>query len=158
MKKLIFVFILTIFTSNLYCQNKPTYPEPKAGFKRVDLILPKVKDNKKYKVEISFSTEAEIVDCANGSFSFNRKSMKEEYAIPPYRYPYFIIENKAADILESRDSDCKSEKKVKKKIYTGEVIMIEYQSYYPRPFYIPEDWTLEYRIWEVTDKYISVEK
>jgi serine protease inhibitor ecotin len=36
--------------------------------------------------------------------------------------------------------------------------MIEYQSSYPRPFYIPEDWTLEYRIWEVTDKYISVEK
>jgi ecotin len=158
MKHIFTFLVLMILGSNLHAQNKPNYPEPKEGFKRVDLILPKVKDDKKYKVEISFSTEAEIVDCANGSFSFNRKSMKEEYAILPYRYPYFIIENKAADILVSRDSDCKSEKKVKKKIYTGEVIMIEYQSSYPRPFYIPEDWTLEYRIWEVTDKYISVEK
>ena len=37
------VFFVYIFTFSLNAQNKPVYPEPKDGFKRVDLILPKAK-------------------------------------------------------------------------------------------------------------------
>jgi hypothetical protein len=73
------------------------------------LILPIVKNNKDYKVEISFSKEGDVIECANASFSFNRKSLKEEYGIQPYRFLYYVIENKASEILETRDSNCKSE-------------------------------------------------
>ena len=54
------------------------------------------------------------------------------------------------------NSDCKSDKKVKRKIVSSQDIFIEYQSYYARPFYVPESWSVEYRIWKAEDKYITV--
>ena len=156
MRKIITIILLSICISNIYSQNKPTYPEPKIGFKRVDLILPKIDNEKDYKVEVSFGFETNIVECSNSSFSFNIKNLKTEYGIQPYRFPYYVLENDLADIIETRNSECKSDNKIKKKIFTSQNIFIEYQSYYARPFYIPENWTLEYRIWKASDKYITV--
>ena len=60
------------------------------------------------------------------------------------------------EIFEGMNSDCKSDKKVKRKIISSQDLFIEYQSYYARPFYIPESWSVEYRIWKAEDKYNTV--
>ncbi|MBS7787660.1 hypothetical protein KIH23_10155 [Flavobacterium sp. CYK-55] len=157
MKRIQTFLIILIFSVKLNAQNTPTYPLPKEGFKRVDLLLPKIENSKDCKIQVKFSFEANVGECSNASFSFNRKNLKEEYGIPQNsRYPYYVIESDAAEIFEGMSSDCKSEKKVKRKIISSQDIFIEYQSYYARPFYIPESWSVEYRIWKADDKYITV--
>jgi ecotin len=157
MKKKLTIFIFIVLCVNLNAQNKPSYPEPKEGFKRVDLLLPKIENSKDYKVQVKFSFEASVVECSNASFSFNRKNLKEEYGIQQNsRFPYYVIESDAAEIFEGMNSDCKSDKKVQRKIISSQDIFIEYQSYYARPFYIPESWSVEYRIWKAEDKYNTV--
>ncbi|WP_042719988.1 ecotin family protein [Flavobacterium sp. B17] len=157
MKKILPILILVLLTIKLNAQEKPFYPQPKEGFKRVDLLLPKIENSKNYKVQVKFSFEATVRECSNASFIFNRKNLKEEYGIQQdSRYPYYVIESGAAEIFEGMNLDCKSDKKVKRKIMSNQDIFIEYQSYYARPFYIPESWSVEYRIWKADDKYITV--
>ena len=157
MKKTLTILTLLILSVKLHAQNTPSYPQPKEGFKRVDLLLPKIENSKDYKIQIKFSIDATVVECSNASFSFNRKNLKEEYGIQQNsRYPYYVIESDAAEILEGMNSDCKSDKKVKRKIISSQDLFIEYQSYYARPFYIPESWSVEYRIWKAEDKYNTV--
>jgi len=157
MKKIQTILILFILCIKLNAQNTPTYPQPKEGFKRVDLLLPKIENSKDCKIQVKFSFEATVGECSNASFSFNRKNLKEEYGIPQSsRYPFYVIESDAAEIFEVMNSDCKSDKKVKRKIISSQDIFIEYQSYYARPFYIPESWSVEYRIWKAEDKYVTV--
>ena len=157
MKQTFTILIVLLFTISLYSQNKPTYPEPKEGFKRIDFLLPKIENSQDYKIQIKFSFEAEVTECANANFSFNRKNLKEEYGIPQNsRFPYYVLESSSAEIFEGMQSDCKSTKKVKRKILSSQDIFIEYQSYYARPFYIPKSWSVEYRIWKAEDKYITV--
>jgi ecotin len=157
MKRLFMFLILSIFTLSLNAQNKPSYPEPTEGFKRVDLLLPKNDNSKDYKVQVKFSFEASLIECSNADFSFNRKNLKEEYGIPQNsRYPYYVLESDAAEIFEGMQSDCKSDKKVMRKILSSQDIFIDYQSCYARPFYIPESWSVEYRIWKAENKYNTV--
>lgn len=158
MKKSIIITILFL-SFCLHSQNKPSYPNPKEGFKRVDLLLPKIENEKNFKVEVKFSMESEVIECATVDFSYNSKNLKTEYGISnSYRFPYYILENDAFEITEGLDSDCNSNKTVLKKIYSSQNILIEYQSYYARPFYIPEYWNLEYRLWKADDVYNSVIK
>lgn len=157
MKQTLTFLILIILNVNLYSQNQPSYPQPKEGYKRVDLLLPKIENSKDYKVQVKFSFETSVVECSTADFSFNRKNLKEEYGIPQNsRYPYYVLESDTADIFEGRQSDCKSDKKVTRKILSSQDIFIEYQGYYARPFYIPKSWSVEYRIWKAGDKYVTV--
>lgn len=155
MKKIL--LILIVLSVKVSAQNTPSYPEPKEGFKRVDLLLPKIENPKDYKVQVKFSIEATVRECSDASFIFNKKNLKEEYGIQQHsRYPYYVIENGAAEIFEGMSSDCKSDKRIKRKIKSSQDIFIEYQSSYPRPFYIPEFWSVEYRIWKADDKYTTL--
>lgn len=99
-----------------------------------------------------------IADCADGSFSFKKSDLKEYYGIPgSSRYPYYVFENLNVDISEGFPAGCVNKDiKVDKKILSSQNIWLEYQSYYPTPFYIPDGWTLEYRIWKASDKYVTV--
>lgn len=140
-----------------YSQN---YPKPKEGFKRIDLILPKIENEQNFKVEIKFSFEDSIVECAKAGFGFNfNKNLKEEFGIGNSRFPFYTVMDNSVDVFESRNLECKSDTKIIKKIFSSQNFLIEYQSFYKRPFYIPENWNLEYRIWSVTsDNYISINK
>jgi hypothetical protein len=79
MNKIQNILILLILSVKLNAQNSPSYPQPKEGFKRVDLLLPKIENSKDYKIQVKFSIEATVGECSNASFSFNRKNLKEEY-------------------------------------------------------------------------------
>lgn len=155
MKRILF-FLLTLFSINITAQS-PLYPDAEKGFKRVDLLLPKIDDNKNYKVEVKFSYEVEVIECASVSFSIKPDNLKPKYAIPnAYRYPYYDLKNGEGDISQGITSDCTSKTKAKKKIYSSQNIFIEYQSYYPIPFYISEGWSVEYRVWKVSDSFTTV--
>ena len=158
MKTIITTLLLLISALQMFAQNKPNYPEAKKGYKRVDLILPKIENSKDFKIEIQFSFDANVIECSNASFYFNPKTnLKEEYGIPNFeRFPYYVIENDNVEIMEGRDSNCKSDKKVTRKIFSTIDYFIEYQGYYARPFYIPESWSVEYRVWKASDKYITI--
>ena len=158
MKKLFFILII-ISHSISYSQNKPSYPEPQKGFKRVDLILPKIENEKNYQVEVKFGQEVSVIDCADASFSFPIKSLKTEYGIPySERFPYYILTSNIDEITQTRAKGCNSKTSIRKKILSFQNIMIEYQSHYARPFYIPESWTLEYRIWKASDDFTTIKK
>ena len=157
MKKIILLLLL-IINSVIYSQNKPSYPTPKEGYKRVDLMLPKIENQEKYKIEIRFAQVLSIAECAEGSFDFKLSNLKEYFGIPPYRFPYYVLENSNSEILEGMQEDCKNKTKVNKKILSDTNMFIEYQSSYARPFYIPESWTLEYRVWKADEKFITLDK
>ena len=91
MKQTLTFLILIILNVNLYSQNQPSYPQPKEGYKRIDLLLPKIENSKDYKVQVKFSFETSVVECSTADFSFNRNNLKEEYGIPQNsRYPYYV--------------------------------------------------------------------
>ena len=109
-----------------------------------------------YKVEIKFSINYNVIECASVSFDFNMKNLKTEFGIANSRFPYYVIENEMIEISEGLSSDCTSKNKVNRKIFSSQNLLLEYQSYYARPFYIPQNWTLEYRIWKADDKFTSM--
>src|SRR5690606_1446886 len=151
--------MLAIFCkTNTFAQNTPTYPQPKEGFKRVDLIFPKIENSNNYKVEVRFGMETELYPCSKAGFSFRFDALVKGYGIKDERYPYYDLTTNQTEIFEGfMDDNCKKEKRVKRKIISDQSLLLEYNSYYPIPFYIPENYTLEYRLWNtVTDEFITV--
>lgn len=156
MKNLFLILFFTTQTLTLIGQQKANYPEPLAGMKRVDLILPKIENEKNYKVEIRFGMKSKTSECSeSNSFSFNINNLKNEYGIKPSRFPYYILPSQIPiDTLEFyNDKNCNKDKIVERKLISDQSIQIEYQSYYSVPFYIPENWTIEYKLWKTDDKY-----
>ncbi|MPS65830.1 MAG: hypothetical protein DI622_15970 [Chryseobacterium sp.] len=159
MKKLLpylLIFFLVLNFSILLGQNNPNYPEPEKGMKRVDLKLPKIENDKDYKVEIKFAMEIEVSECSEtNDFSFNIKNLEEKYAIAPYRFPYYTLpkEMPVEMISLTKNSDCDKNKKVKKKVLSSQNIFKEYNGHIVIPFYIPEKWTVEYRLWKVNSEF-----
>jgi len=156
MKKII-LFFSVLYSLMLYSQEKPNYPEPEKGMKRVDLKLPKIDNYKDYKVEIKFGVEMEISECSSvEDFSFNSKNLVEKFAIQPYRYPYYEFPKEMPiEMLTFNKPNCDETKKVKKKVLSSQNIFREYNGYYEIPFYIPEKWTVEYRLWKVSSEFKS---
>lgn len=154
MKKILTSLFLIIGLIS-FSQNKPNYPEPKEGFKRVDLLLPKIENQENLKVEVKFAFEIEILDCKRGSFSIYPNLPIEKFGIGSNRFPYYVLESDNAEISVGSDGNCGDEKK-KKKIYSNQNITYNYQSSYAVPFYIPKGYTLEYRVWSTTDTFTTV--
>ncbi|MFP5471811.1 MAG: ecotin family protein, partial [Bacteroidia bacterium] len=135
MKNYFLLAISMFLFSHLFSQQKPSYPEPEEGFKRVDFILPKIDNQKNYKVEIRFSFEFEVDECAEVSFSFNPKNLKEEFLIPSsYRYQYYVITSDDAEITEGFIGDCHGKKKIMKKVLSSQSITEEYNCHFITPF------------------------
>lgn len=158
MKKILIALFLIIGLLS-FSQNKPNYPQPKEGFKRVDLLLPKKENQENLQVEVRFSYEMEMLDCENGSFSLFPNILSQKFGIGNARYPYYLIENANTEVMVMRSSDCdnaKDEEKKKVLIYSDQEVKYNYQSSYPVPFYIPENWNLVYRIWSTSDTYTIV--
>ena len=152
--KLSLLVVLNFFTiSNLFSQNKPTYPETQENLKRVDFVLPKIDNPEDYKVEISFSFEMETIECANTSFSFNKNDIEKGYGLDS-RFPYYVFNIKGTEISEGYNKDCdKTKPKVKKKIISDYKIIEQYQQYFSIPYYIPKYWNLEYRIFKAESEF-----
>jgi serine protease inhibitor ecotin len=158
--KNVILFFSILYSMNMYSQEKPNYPEPEKGMKRVDLKLPKIENDKDYKVEIKFGMEMNISECSViTDFNFNFKNLEEKYAIAPYRYPYYVLPKEIpVDMISlTSTSNCDNSKKVKKKVLSSQNIFREYNGYYTIPFYIPEKWTVEYRLWKVNSEFKNVE-
>lgn len=150
--------MLAIFcTTNTFAQNTPTYPQPKEGFKRVDLIFPKIENSNNYKVEVRFGMETELYPCSKAGFNFKFDALVKGYGIKNERFPYYDLTTNQAEVFEGfMDDSCKKEKRVKRKILSDESLLLDYNSYYPIPFYIPKSYTLEYRLWNtITDEFTT---
>lgn len=150
MKKIISTCLLTSAIL-LNAQEKPKYPDVTANTKRVDLILPKIENDKDYKVEIRFGLELNISECEDPKdFSFNKQNLKHEYGMPNYRYEYYsVTENTPVDIFSiNTASNCDSNKKVLRKVLSAQNVFMEY-NVTAVPFFIPKNWTVEYRLWKV---------
>lgn len=143
----------------LNAQEKPKYPDVTANTKRVDLILPKIENDKDYKVEVRFGLELNVSECENPQdFSFNKQNLKHEYGMPNYRYEYYsVADNIPVEIFSvNAPSNCDSNKKVMKKVLSAQNIFMEYNGYSAVPFFIPKNWTVEYRLWKVDGDFKTV--
>ena len=149
------LFFTILMSINIFAQKQPNYPNPEKGFKRVDLQLPKIDNEDDYKVEITFSFEMELNICTTESFSF--REIETKYAMPPYAYPYYVVNSDVVEVASSPISDCKDENVVvRKKIFSDQRLFEGYSSVFIRRFYIPEYWTLEYRIWKASPEFKSI--
>ena len=143
------LFIFYFLCNLLFGQEKPNYPKVPDNYKRVDFILPKIDDNQKYLVEITFSKIANVVNCANANFILDKSDIKTGYGIPPSRFQYYIIEVEDLMITQGFNIGCNNkDPKEPKKIYSTYKFMEEYNSTFIQPYYIPEDWNLEYKIYK----------
>ena len=149
MKKILITAILAIFSFSIsFAQNTPSYPEPKEGYKRVDLIFPKIENSHQYKVEVRFGMQMELYPCSKAGFNFISDALIKDYGIKDGRFPYYNLTTNQAEVFEGfMNENCKKEQKVKRKVVSDNSLLLEYNSYYPIPFYIPENYTLEYRLW-----------
>jgi serine protease inhibitor ecotin len=137
-------------------QNIYVYPEK--GFKRVDLNLPPLENDKEYKIEIKFGTEIELSECSkinNIYIDFKNLKLKKGFD-----YHYYVLEIQGAVFqkanLQPEKTKCQSEKLVKKKLLSFGESFIEYKYNSNVPFFIPENLTLEYRLWKVDSDYKSL--
>ena len=148
--------LFALFSMCLFAQQKPDYPKPKKGYKMVILELPKINNENDYKVEIAFGIESKIGECSIPSFDF--RGIKTEYLIPPYKWPYYVADADTIEIIEGSNPDktCTSTKLISRKIISSSKEIENYSSSFIRHFYIPENWTLEYRIWKSDPEYISI--
>jgi len=153
------ISIVVIFSYiTTFTQNTPTYPQPKEGFKRVDLIFPKIENDDQFKVEVRFGMQIELYPCSNARFNFSSDALVKGSGIKDGRFPYYDLTTNQAEVFEGfMDDSCKKEKRVKRKILSDNSLLLEYNSYYPIPFYIPEGYTLEYRLWNTaTEEFTTV--
>lgn len=158
MKQVIIAALLLLKSMILFAQNTPTYPQPKEGYKRVDLIFPKIGNSNQYKVEVRFGMQKDLFPCSKSGFNFRQDALIKDYGINDGRFPYYNLTTNQAEVFEGfMDDNCKKEKKVKRKIISDNSLLLEYNSYYSIPFYIPENYTLEYRLWNTaTDEFTTV--
>lgn len=154
MKKILTTLFLIIGLIS-FSQNKPNYPEPKDGFKRVDLLLPKLENQENIQVEVKFAFEMEMLDCERGSFHLFPNLLTQKFGIGTMRFPYHIIQGEDIEIMVGRTGECNNVKKMKM-IYSDDKVIYNYQSSYAVPFYIPKSWNLVYRVWSTTDAYTIV--
>lgn len=150
------LIVLSFICVCLSAQQKPDYPKPKKGYKLVKLELPKIDNEKDYKVEIAFGMESKVGECSVASFGFG--GLKTEYLVPPYKWPYYVTNGDTIEVIEGRNPDesCTSTRQILKKIMSDQNEIENYSSSFVRHFYIPENWTLEYRIWKSTPDYTSI--
>ncbi|MEN9335022.1 MAG: Ecotin precursor [Bacteroidota bacterium] len=158
MKKILSFLVCFNVALQLQSQTKTIFPEPKEGYKKVELQLPKVDNTKNYKVQITFSFDANVGECSNASFSLNpRIDIIKSYGTPlDYTRPYFSVEKEFVDILEMNATDCKSKKRIKRKVMCDVEYLIDYSYDYAIPFYIPNDWYVEYKIWRTENDFTTV--
>lgn len=150
------LLFFTLISLSLSAQQKPDYPKPKKGYKMVILELPKMDNEKDYKVEIAFGMESKIGECSIPSFDF--RGIRTEYLVPPYKWPYYVADADTIEIIEGSNPDkkCTSTKLISRKIISSSKEIENYSSSFIRHFYIPENWTLEYRIWNSNPEYTSI--
>lgn len=151
MKRLV-LLIAILFFSNTYSQ-KVQYPEPKEGYKKIELKLPKLKDEENYKIDVYGSIKSKIKKCEKETLEIN---FKEDFLVKPRNiYPFYVIEaNNFATISQKMDN-CEGSEIVEKKTY-NRPLSLGYYSGFTRYFYIPKYMNLEYRIWKVEPKFIEV--
>ena len=67
-----------------------------------------------------------------------------------------MIKANTIETIGGKIPNCTSNKKVKKIILSDKKLFENYASAFIRRFYIPEKWTIEYRIWKTTPRYESL--
>lgn len=158
MKKITTVLVCFIVAIQLNAQTKTIFPEPKEGYKKVEIQLPKVDNPKNFKVQISFSFETTLGECSNAFFSLNPKiDILQSYGTPlNYSQPYYSVENPNVDIMEMNPNGCNSTRRILRKVMCDVEYYIDYKFDYAIPFYIPKNWSLEYKIWRADDQFKTV--
>lgn len=128
------------------------------GFKKVEIQLPKVDNPKNFKVQISFSLVTEVGECSNAFFSLNPNvDIIKSYGTPlNYNRPYYSIQNPNVDITVLNPIGCNSIKRYPKKVMCDIEYLIDYKFDYAIPFYIPKNWSLEYKIWRADNQFKTV--
>ena len=125
--RIVLIGILFFQMNCVLAQNIYDYPEK--GFKRVDLNLPPIENDKEYKVEIKFGTEVELSECStvkNIYIDFKNLKLKKGFG-----YHYYVLDIQGAifqkDKLSQDKIKCQSEQLIKKKLLSFSESFIAYK-------------------------------
>lgn len=115
------------------------YPEAKEGQERVLIHLPALKEEGNYEIEL-FVGKWENVDCNQHSLI---GSMEEE-TVNGWGYTYFQFESKGemiSTMMACPDQD------LERKLVQAKSTKVRYNSKLPIVVYIPEGFTVSYKLW-----------
>ena len=151
MKNIILAFSI-LLVSNFYSQ-QVQYPEPKEGYKKIELKLPKLKDEENYKIDVYISIKSKLKKCEKETLEID---FKEDFLVKPRNiYPFYKIDSNTFATILQKIENCEGNEIVEKKTYNS-TLSLGYYSGITRYFYIPKYMNLEYRIWKVEPKFIEV--
>ena len=121
------------------------FPKPIAGQVQHILQLAKRDNEHNFKVEIEIG-QNKLVDCNKHQLTgdLNKQSLQG------WGYPYYTVESMAEG--PSTMMMCVDPKSIQF-VVMGKSKTINYDSRLPKVFYLPEDATLRYRVWEVQGDY-----
>ncbi|MDO6678821.1 serine protease inhibitor ecotin [Shewanella sp. 4_MG-2023] len=121
------------------------FPKPEADQVQHILQLSQRDDEANYKIEIQIG-QNKLVDC-----NHHRLSGKlVEQNLSGWGYPFYSVDS--ITVGPSTMMMC-NEPKTAKFVPMGQSLSINYDSRLPKIFYLPEDATLRYRIWQAKGDY-----
>lgn len=139
------LLIATLSFAQKSSQDYSMYPKAQAGYEqKVITLKPKANENN-YSVEI-FVGKKMLVDTCNRAFL---SGSFEEKTVEGWGYNFYQFDSKgnAASTLMA----CPDSTKTEKTVY-AKTIQARYNSKLPVVVYVPEGYTVEYRIWKADKK------
>lgn len=132
------------FTAKDYQSQADTkmYPAPEAGMKQVIIDLAKLPNEQDYKLEINIGKMMEV-DCNHHRLA--GKIIKK--TVKGWGYDYYQVDS----INPGMSTMMACPDKPQQKFVLMESMLVNYDSRLPEVFYVPEDTTVSYRIWQATD-------
>ncbi len=149
MTKLFSVLALIIATFTFAQQaNKidySMYPKAKEGYKQKVITLKSLPNEEDYSVEIFAGKKMNVDSCNHFSLIGNL----DEKSVEGWGYSYYNFETKGESM--STAMGCLDNKSIEKNVH-AESKQVRYNSRLPIVVYVPNGYTLEYKIWKADKK------
>ena len=145
-----FIIVLLIISTFSFAQEKnyepldlAMFPKAETGFKQVYIQVPVVENEENYKIELHIGKETSV-DC-NQHFMNGQLS---EQNLEGWGYTYFKVESDGA--ISSTKMAC-LDSKLERKFITLTPQLVRYNSKLPVVVYIPENFSVKYKIFKASD-------
>lgn len=125
------------------------YPKAKTGYTQKVIKLNQLPNEDDYNVELFIGKKSSVDTCNNHFLIGNI----EEKVVDGWGYNYYDFESDGQ--IAGTLMGCADNKKVTKLVY-AQPTKINYNSKLPIVIYVPDGYSLEYRIWKANDKLILV--
>lgn len=124
------------------------YPVAEAGYSRQAIHLPPADNEADLRVELSVGKDIEV-DCNRHWFGGQLKQL----TLQGWGYDYFRVEGIAGPVATMMGCPADSRRQAFVGVNFGDAALVRYNSKLPVVVYVPDGFTLQYRIWRADTAY-----